>query len=270
VREAGPQLVQVLSVVPPVWLYLFVFWLGACVGSFLNVVVHRVPRGLSVVTPPSSCPACGHRIPPWWNLPLVSWLLLRGRCRWCSVPISARYLLMELGVGLLAVACLWRYGVSLDAVAYFSLLAAMAAVAVIDWQFMIIPDSISLGFLALGLALSPVTGPGLLRSLVGALGAGGILLLVGVLWEKRRGIPAMGGGDIKLMAAVGAFLGLVPALLVIFLGSLLGAVWGIAVSGKEGSSRIAFGTFLSAASLVVVFFGQELISWYLRASGLGV
>lgn len=269
VPDFGGDLGEVLSGLPVVWIYGLVFWLGACVGSFLNVVIYRVPRGLSIVSPPSSCPACHHRIPPWWNLPLLSWALLRGRCRWCGAAISSRYVLVELGSGLLAVACVWRYGFGIHAPIMFTLLAALTAVAFIDWEHMIIPDGISLGFLVLGLLLSPVNGLGFVNAAVGAVGAGGLLLSVGWLWEKRRGVRAMGGGDIKLMAAVGAFLGLVPAFLVIFLGSFLGAVYGVVFSGKDTRARIAFGTFLSAASLIVVFFGQDLINWYLRASGLG-
>ncbi len=268
VHDFVADFVEGWRALPVPWLYALVFAVGACVGSFLNVVIYRLPRGLSVVTPPSSCPVCGHRIPPWWNLPLVSWVLLRGRCRWCGASIPARYLLVELGGGLLATACLWRYGPTLQGLVFFALLAALGAVAVIDWQHMIIPDSISLGFLALGLVLAPLSGTGIVNALIGALGAGGLLLVVGWMWEKARGIQAMGGGDIKLMAAVGAFLGLVPALMVIFLGSFLGAVWGLVVGGRGRDARIAFGTFLSAAALVVVFFGPDLIDWYLRASGL--
>lgn len=261
--------VSELQSLPPVMLYGFAAVVGACVGSFLNVVVHRLPRGISLVHPPSSCPHCERRIPLWWNLPVLSWLLLRGRCRWCRTSISPRYLWLELlGAGL-AMAVLWRFGVSWEALSLFVLLSALLAVAWIDWEHMIIPDQISLGFLVLGLILAPLTGPGIGRALLGALGGGGLLLVMGVIWEKSRGVAAMGGGDVKLMAAVGAFLGLVPTLLVIFLGAFLGSIYGVLILRRGGHARIAFGTFLSVAALLVCFFGRNLLAWYLRASGLG-
>jgi leader peptidase (prepilin peptidase) / N-methyltransferase len=243
-----------------VWIVVAVF--GACVGSFLNVVIHRVPRGESIVTPPSACPKCQRRLRPWENVPVVGWLALRGRCAGCRESISPRYPLIETAGALLALGCLWQFGLSLHALLSFALLAAMLAVALIDWEWMIIPDGISLGFLALGLAASPWSGPGILASVVGAVIGGGLLLVVGVLWEKLRGVEAMGGGDIKLMAAVGAFLGAIPALLVIFIGAFLGAIVGVILMRREGQARIAFGTFLAAATLVVVFVGQPLIDWY--------
>lgn len=254
---------------PDLVFFAFVFGLGAVIGSFLNVVIYRVPRHLSIVRPPSSCPQCEHRIPAYWNIPILSWLLLRGRCHWCRTRIPARYPLVELSSAVLALGCLWRFGFTLQAASVFALLAALLAVAWIDWEHMIIPDAISLGFLVLGLALSPFAGPGLLRSLGGAVAAGGLLLLLGILWQKTRGVEGMGGGDIKLMAAVGAFLGPVPSLLVIFVGALLGALYGLVLLRKGGQAKVAFGTFLSMAAVLVIFFGPWLIDWYLGAIRLG-
>lgn len=252
---------------PQGWLLAGVAIFGACIGSFLNVVVHRVPRRLSLAHPPSTCPACEARIAFYDNIPVASWLVLRGRCRRCHTPISIRYPALELATAVLAVLCVWRFGVTAQALVMFALLAALEAVALIDWEHMIIPDSISLGFLGLGLVLSPWTGPGPVASLTGAVAGGGLLLAVAALWRKARGIDAMGGGDIKLMAAVGAFLGTLDALLVIFLGAALGAVFGVAILRRGGQARIAFGTFLSAATFVIVFFGDQLVDWYLRAAG---
>lgn len=235
---------------------------GACVGSFLNVVIHRVPRGQSIVTPPSACPGCGHRIRPWENVPVLGWIFLRGRCSACHASISWRYPAVEALGALLALGCVWRFDFSLEALALFALLAAMLAVAFIDWEFMIIPDAISLGFLVLGLAISPFVGPGPLGALIGAVVGGGLLLLVGVLWQKARGVEAMGGGDVKLMAAVGAFLGTLGVLMVIFMGAFLGAVVGTVLLRRTGKARIAFGTFLAAATAVVVFAGDDLVRWY--------
>jgi leader peptidase (prepilin peptidase)/N-methyltransferase len=247
----------------PLWFYLPALGFGACVGSFLNVVIHRLPRGLSVVSPPSSCPSCDHRIRPWENVPVLGWLFLRGRCSACAAPISARYPLVEFGTGLLAVASLWSFGLTLQAAMSFVLLACMLAIAFIDWEHMIIPDSLSLGLLGLGLALSPWSATGPAGSVVGAVVGGGLLLGFGILWQKLRGVEAMGGGDVKLMAAAGAFLGLGSVLLVIFVGAFLGALVGAILLRRDGQARIAFGTFLAAATAIVVFVGSDLIDWYL-------
>ncbi len=247
---------------PPAAMWAIVAFVGACVGSFLNVVIHRVPRGESIVAPPSACPHCGHRLRIHENLPIVSWLILRGRCSSCQASIHWRYPVVEALGALLAVGCVWRFGLGFEALALFALLAAMLAVAFIDWEHMIIPDPISLGFLVLGLALAPFTGPGILSAVVGAFVGGGLLLLVGMVWQKLRGIDAMGGGDIKLMAAVGAFLGAIEVLLVIFLGAFLGAVVGSLLLRRTGESKIAFGTFLAAATVIVVFVGDDLVAWY--------
>lgn len=247
---------------PMAWVWGAVAVFGGCVGSFLNVVIHRVPRGQSIVSPPSACPSCGHRIRPWENVPVLGWIFLRGRCSQCHAAISWRYPAVEAVGALLAVGCVGRFGLTFESAALFALLAAMLAVAFIDWEFMIIPDPISLGFLVLGLALSPFTGPGPLQALVGAVVGGGLLLLVGALWQKTRGVEAMGGGDVKLMAAVGAFLGTLGVLMVIFVGAFLGAVVGTVLLRRTGQARIAFGTFLAAATMIVVFAGDELVQWY--------
>jgi leader peptidase (prepilin peptidase)/N-methyltransferase len=244
-------------------LYAAVMLFGSIVGSFLNVVIHRLPRRASLLTPPSHCPSCAARIRPWDNVPILSWLWLRARCRSCGFPIPWRYPLVELVTGIIAMLCIWRFGLSVEAARAFVLLASLVAVAFIDWEWMIIPDGISLGLLVLGLALSPFTGPGPLGALVGLLVGGGLLLLIGVLWQKLRGIEAMGGGDVKLMGAVGAFLGAGGALLVIFLGSFLGAVFGALLLRRDGQARIAFGTFLAVAAGVVVLVGDDLVGWYL-------
>jgi leader peptidase (prepilin peptidase)/N-methyltransferase len=241
---------------------------GACIGSFLNVVVFRLPRRQSVVTPPSRCPSCQARIAPWDNLPVVSWLLLRGRCRRCRAPISLRYPLVEAFTAALAVLCVLRFGATAHAASAFTLLCCLTAIALIDWEHMIIPDPLSLGLLAVGLLLAPLCGPGLWRALLGAVVGGGLLLVVGLVWEKARKVEAMGGGDVKLMGAVGAFLGATGALLTIFLGALLGAIYGTAVLRRGGQAKVAFGTFLSVAAFVVVFLGRELVRWYAAAAGL--
>lgn len=247
----------------PDWIYLPALVFGSCIGSFLNVVIYRLPRGKSVVSPPSSCPSCGHRIRPWENVPVLAWIFLRGRCSSCDTRISVRYPLIELSVGLLSVASLWWFGPTLEAMTSFILLTSMLAVAFIDWEHMIIPDTISLGLLVLGLLVSPWSSTGIVGALVGALVGGGLLLGVGLIWEKLRGVEAMGGGDVKLMAAAGAFLGLGSVLLIIFVGAFLGSIVGTVMLRRGGQAKIAFGTFLAAATLIVVFAGPDFIDWYL-------
>jgi leader peptidase (prepilin peptidase)/N-methyltransferase len=174
-----------------------------------------------------------------------------------------RYPLVELTTGLLAVASLWWFGPTLEALMSFVLLASMLAVAFIDWEYMIIPDQISVGLLVLGLALSPWSSAGIIGSLTGALVGGGLLLFVGYVWEKLRGVEAMGGGDVKLMAAAGAFLGIGGVLLIIFVGAFLGSIVGSVMLRRSGQAKIAFGTFLAAATVIVVFAGPDFIEWYL-------
>ena len=200
---------------------------------------------------------------------MLGWVALRGRCAGCGGRISLRYPLVEAAGALLGVACVLRYGPTAEAVLSFLLLSAMLAVAFIDWEFMIIPDPISLGLLGVGLLAAPFIGPGLGPALLGALVAGGLLLAVGWIWEKARGVEAMGGGDVKLMAAVGAFLGVLPSLLVIFMGAFLGAVVGTIFLQRRGRSRLAFGTFLALATGIVVFVGNDLIDWYLGLLRVG-
>jgi leader peptidase (prepilin peptidase)/N-methyltransferase len=245
------------------WIYLPAMVFGSCIGSFINVVIHRLPRGESVVSPPSSCPSCGHQIRPWENVPVLGWIILRGRCSACNIHISARYPLIEMTVGLLSAASLWWFGPTLQAMTSFILLTCMLAIAFIDWEHMIIPDPLSLGLLVLGLLVSPWSATGIVGALVGAVVGGGLLLFVGLLWEKLRGVEAMGGGDVKLMAAAGAFLGLGSVLLIIFVAAFLGSVVGTVMLRRGGQARIAFGTFLAAATLIVVFAGSDFIDWYL-------
>jgi leader peptidase (prepilin peptidase)/N-methyltransferase len=195
-------------------------------------------------------------------VPVLGWIFLRGRCSSCDLHISARYPLIEMIVGLLSVASLWWFGPTFEAMTSFILLTSMLAVAFIDWEHMIIPDPISLGLLVLGLLVSPWSATGIVGALVGALVGGGLLLVVGVIWEKLRGVEAMGGGDVKLMAAAGAFLGLGSVLLIIFVGAFLGSVVGTVMLRRSGQAKIAFGTFLAAATAIVVFAGPDFIDWY--------
>jgi len=238
---------------------------GAVLGSFLNVCIFRLPRGTSVVTPPSACPRCGTRIRPYDNVPVLGWLWLRGRCRSCREPISIRYPIVEALTAGVWVFLFLRYGLTLQfavAVVFFS---AMIVVTLIDFDARIIPDAITIPGTVVGLAASLVTPLSFWSALAGA--ALGFGLFLGIAWGYRRltGVDGMGGGDIKLAAMLGAFLGWPGLLLTLFLASLGGSLTGLVLLlFRRGSRRTAlpFGTFLAPASLVVYLWGGDLLSWY--------
>ncbi len=246
-------------------LYIPAALLGLAVGSFLNVIIHRLPRRQSIVRPRSSCTTCGRIIRWYENVPLVSYLALRGRCSGCGAPISIRYPLIELFGGALAAIVLWRYGPSLHALFAFSFLMALLAVTVIDWKHRIIPDEISISFILIGVAWSffdPAISP--LESSLGALAGGGGLYAVGVLYRMLRRAEGMGGGDVKLMAMIGAFLGIKLVLPVIVIASFAGSIYGIFFMRGERSGRasVAFGSFLAPAAALCLFWGTSILAWY--------
>ncbi len=235
----------------------FVF--GALLGSFLNVCAYRLPRGESIIFPGSRCPSCLTPIRWYDNIPLLSYLLLRGRCRFCKAPIPKRYPTVELLTALLSLCLAARYGLS---PAYFFFLlfsGALLVVSLIDLEFQIIPDEISLPGIVIGLLFSlwnPLATP--LHALLGALCGAGGLYLVGefyYLFTKREGL---GGGDLKLLSMIGAFLGVKSLLPVVFIASLVGAVTGILlvlvlrVQDKR-TFAIPFGPFLSLGALIYLF-----------------
>ncbi len=240
--------------------------LGLIVGSFLNVCIYRLPRDLSVVSPRSRCPACGQTIRWYDNIPVVSYLLLRGRCRSCGASISLRYPAVECATAVLCWLCLRRFGPTWEfgvAVVYG---AALFAVSVIDLDHRIIPDEISLPGIVCGLLLAALTPyRAFLDSLLGCLVGGGFLFLVGLGYEALRKQEGIGGGDIKLLAMMGAFTGWKGALFTIFAGSLIASAVGIilmVVRRADGRLPIPFGPFLSAASFLYLMAGKEIILAY--------
>jgi leader peptidase (prepilin peptidase)/N-methyltransferase len=246
-------------------LYIPAALLGLMVGSFINVVIHRLPRRQSIVRPRSSCTTCGRQIAWYENVPLLSYLLLRGRCSGCGAPISIRYPLVELFGGALAAVVLWRYGPSLHALFAFSFLMALLAVTVIDWKHRIIPDEISISFILIGIAWSffnPAISPW--ESSLGALVGGGGLYTVGLLYRVLRRTDGMGGGDVKLMAMIGAFLGVKLVLPVIVIASFAGSVYGLFFMRGErgGKAAVAFGSFLAPAAALCLFWGAAILAWY--------
>lgn len=241
---------------------------GALVGSFLNVCIFRLPRGESIVVPGSHCPHCKIPIQFYDNIPLISYLLLRGRCRHCRAPISFQYPLIEGIAALSSFILLMRFGPSLNYLFYFSFIAALIVITVIDFFHQIIPNVISIPGIGVGILGSLIIPHiSFFDSLKGMVLGGGILFLVATLYQwlfKREG---MGGGDVKLMAMIGAFLGWKAVLLTILLSSLIGSMTGMGVmafKGKDFKYAIPFGPFLSMGAVISLFYGEEIINWYLN------
>jgi leader peptidase (prepilin peptidase) / N-methyltransferase len=260
------------------WLLPFAaFGLGAIVGSFLNVVIHRYPREESIVFPPSRCPHCGTGIKPYDNVPIFAWMWLLGRCRACRRPISFRYPLVELANALLWLAIYLRTGPTIGFVLLAALVSMTIVLIYIDLEIQILPDVIDIPGIALGLlagalhfgALYPdlQLASTLIESVTGAVVGAGILLVIGLTYKLVRKIEGMGLGDVKMMAMLGAILGWEPLFALLLMASVTGAITGLLVAAKsEQGMQVAvpFGVFLGIAFLVVLFFGPALWQWYLR------
>jgi len=283
-----------LTGVPEIAAYIFVFVLGAIIGSFLNVVIHRVPNEESIVFPNSACPNCKAAIKGYDNIPILSWLILRGKCRGCGLPISARYPAVELLTALTYLLVYSQTGLTPMLPVYLAFVSAVIALIFIDAEHMILPNAITYPLLVIALAVriifpivfaenyfsdttfAPVTylagQPAWLISLfgavIGALVGGGSLWIVGAIWKRLRGVDAMGLGDVKMMLGVGALLGWRLAFLAIFLGAFSGAVIGIVMIAKQKDkdlqTQIPFGIFLGIGSILALLFGERLISWYIN------
>lgn len=253
---------------PPFWfLVLWAGLVGLVVGSYLNVLVHRLPLGQSTVRPRSRCPACGAAIRARDNLPVLSWLLLRGRCRDCGAAISPRYPLIEAATGTLFAACVLCFGFAPEAAAAAVLGTLLLALAAIDLDHFLLPDKLTLPGIALGLVAQWLLPSGsLVAGLRGALVGAGLLLAIAGAWELLRGVEGMGLGDVKMLAMVGAFLGAGGVLLTLVLGTLAGSVVGLALVARRGTdlqAQLPFGVFLAAGGLVALFAGEPLIGAYL-------
>jgi leader peptidase (prepilin peptidase) / N-methyltransferase len=247
--------------------HALVFLLGTCIGSFLNVCICRLPQNMSIVKPGSACPKCGHRLKWWENIPILSFLFLKGKCRSCGKGISLRYPTVELLSGLLALALWYRFGFGPEFFIYFYFSACLIIVTFVDFSHQIIPDAVSLSGIAVGF-LSSFLLPGLSwwDSLLGILMGGGILFLVAWGYYILAHREGMGGGDIKLLAMIGAFLGWQAIPLVIFLSAAVGSVAGLALMSVHKGDRhmaISYGPFLAGAALITLFWGRELTAWYL-------
>jgi leader peptidase (prepilin peptidase) / N-methyltransferase len=241
---------------------LTIFIFGLIIGSFCNVAIYRLPQGKSIITPGSRCPSCTASIRPWDNIPVLSFLFLRGQCRACKEPISLRYPSVELISGMLYVLLWFKYGLSIPFAVYAALTSTLLTVALIDYDHKIIPNIITLPGIIIGLGLSlwalPITP---VASLLGIL-VGGVFFYLIALVSKG----SMGGGDIKLIAMIGAFLGWQGAFFTILSGALLGSLVGVTlmVLGKKGrKDKVPFGPFLSIGAILFILWGDDLIHWYL-------
>jgi len=279
--------------VPEIVGYIFAFLFGAAIGSFLNVVIHRVPNEESIVFPNSACPKCGNAIKAYDNIPILSWLVLAGKCRNCRAPISPRYPAVELLTALLFIAVYWQIGFGAFLPVALVFVSTMVALIFIDSEHMILPNVITYPLLGFAL-LVRVTFPSffagdyisdlnawpislfaglnlivqsVLGALLGALIGGGFLWLVGEAWKRLRGVDAMGLGDVKMMAAVGALLGWRLTLLSTFLGAFSGALIGVVLIARQKDrdlqTQVPFGIFLGIGSIIALLFGDRLIAWYL-------
>jgi leader peptidase (prepilin peptidase)/N-methyltransferase len=263
---------------------------GAIIGSFLNVVIHRLPREQSIVFPNSTCPKCRKPIKAYDNIPILSYLILGGRCRQCGVHISSRYPAVEALTAILFAAVTWHDGLSFALAFDLAFAASMVALVFIDAEHMILPNAITypgIVFAVIARILLPyLAGPAhfddlpqllnafptlpvglvsVIGAVIGGLAGGGSLWLMGFMWEKLRGVEAMGFGDVKMMFMVGAFLGWRLTILTILLGALTGSIAGIAVMYRRGRNlqmMLPFGIFLGIGAIVSLLFGARMIAWY--------
>ena len=250
---------------------VFVFIFGLVIGSFLNVVIYRLPEHQSIVSPGSHCPHCGKPIKPYDNIPLVSYIILRGRCRYCANRISARYPAVELITGLLAAGLFVKYGLTIDLIVFFVLSAGLTAISFIDIDHGIIPNALSYPGIIIGFASSffvSINNP--VSSIIGILTGAGILFVTAFTYKSVTGVEGMGMGDVKLMAAIGAFLGWEAAIFTVIISACIGALAGVTLilfAGKGRRYAIPYGPFISASAVVYLFYGHALIALYLRMIG---
>ncbi len=248
-------------------LYVLVGSVGLVIGSFLNVCIHRIPLGLSVIRPKSACPACSQAIAWRDNIPLVSFFILGRKCRACRQPISVQYPLVEMMNTLGFVAIVMKFGLGLESLVYALFFSALLTITWIDFYHQIIPDVISLPGILIGLVCAATILPlEIIDSLIGVLVGGGILWGLAAISPFLFGKEGLGGGDIKLLAMMGAFLGWQGALLSLMIAAVLGSVVGVTLIVLKFMSRsqyIPFGPFLALGAIVALFFQTEILTWYL-------
>ena len=249
---------------------LFVFIFGACIGSFLNVCIFRIPENKSIVTPGSFCPNCHKGIPFYCNIPLLSYLFLMGRCKFCKVPISLRYPLIEALTGILGLFLFYKFGLTPAMGYWFVFTSVLITISFIDIDHQIIPDIISLpGIIIFASSFYFLPEMAIKDTILGIIAGGGTLYAVALFYYYLRKQEGMGGGDIKLLAMIGAATGIKGVFFTIFAGSLFGTIFGISTMlytkiADTKNLRIPFGPFLSLGTILYIFFGNQLIQWYLH------
>ncbi len=247
---------------------LFVFLIGVIAGSFLNVCIYRLPRHESILFPASHCPNCGKPIKFYDNIPLLSYVILGGKCRHCKRTISARYPIIETISGLLAIAIVIKYGLTLHSLLLLLLVFSLIIITFIDLDFQIIPDILSIPGIIAGIGASFfIPTVSWTDSILGILAGGGFLFIIAVTYKWLTNRDGMGGGDIKLLAMVGAWFGwmAIPFILLIssFIGALIGSI-SLLLAKKSLRYKIPFGPFISIAAIIYIFFGPETINWYIN------
>jgi leader peptidase (prepilin peptidase)/N-methyltransferase len=248
---------------------ILIFIFGVCIGSFMNVCIYRLPASKSIINPARSiCPTCGNTIRFYDNIPVLSYLWLKGKCRHCNSPIAVRYLLVELTGGFFALCIYFKFGITIEAFLYYALISSLLVITFIDIDNQIIPDVITLPgipiFFFASFAFAAITYK---DSLLGILAGGGSLLLIAVTYNLLTKKEGMGGGDIKLLAMIGAALGWKGVLFTIFIGSAIGTLIGIILMLRTRRGlklAIPFGPFLSMGAIIYIFFGSSIINWYLK------
>lgn len=251
---------------------IFVFWFGMCIGSFMNVCIYRLPIAKSIADPPRSvCPNCNSMIKFYDNIPILSYLWLKGRCRHCNTPIFFRYPLVEAISGLGALSIFLAFGLTLQGLVYFIFITSLLIITFIDIDHKIIPNVITIPGIPIGLLLAlGLPAVTLVDSILGLLAGGGSLFIVAWGYSLVTGKEGMGGGDIKLLAMIGTIVGWKGVFFTIFVASAVGMVVGGAVmlvKGKNMKYAVPFGPFLSIGAITYIFFGQEIIYWYFNLLG---
>jgi len=239
--------------------------LGLAIGSFLNVCIHRVPREASVISPGSRCPSCGYVLRWFDNIPVISYVLLAGRCRQCRTPISIRYPIVELVTMGVFLVHYFIFGLSALLVARLVFACALIVLFVIDLEHHLLPNVITLPGIVAGFAFSLILPPGPISSAIGILVGGGVLWLIGEAYYRYAGQEGMGGGDVKMLAMIGAFLGWKLVIVTLVFSSIIGAIIGLLVIAmRRGDMKYAlpYGTFLALAALIASLFGDRIVAWY--------
>ncbi|MCK5686214.1 prepilin peptidase [bacterium] len=247
---------------------MLVFLFGACIGSFLNVCIYRIPENKSIVFPGSFCPNCKNTIPFYLNIPILSYIFLRGKCRFCKNSISIRYPMIEMLTGIFAILLFYKFSLSPAFFYWFIFISTLITISFIDFDHQIIPDIISLpGIIIFASSFYFLPEMTIKKVILGILTGGGSLYAVAFFYYLLKKQEGMGGGDIKLLAMIGAATGVKGVIFTIFAGSLSGTIFGIfiMIGSKitDTKLKIPFGPFLSAGTILYIFYGEQIINWYI-------